>query len=285
MWAMYGGGYGGSGYSASPGDYMNAMMQNAGSDNPYSRERRNSYSIPGTNTQGPSAEERQQRAAEDELANSLKPAADEITSAKAINVLLADIRKTADKLGWEGLPSVSLDLDSEAWLHINLAGGEGNIAILKNDVPLTWPAALNSVDLQEQRKQFEDLSAQALLQARSQGTVDAATTAALGDLVTTFQRELRRRTPSLTFDQHLEAKSFLRSLEEAAVTLQRSDAGNYVTANLTPKATTMLDLVKWMSDRSLRFARALPGDTTAYTMLHQRLAAYDRMLKDVRGTP
>jgi hypothetical protein len=46
----------------------------------------------------------------------------------------------------------------------------------------------------------------------------------------------------------------------------------------------VLDLVKWMSDRGLRFARAMPGEAADYALLHQQLAAYDRMLKDVRST-
>src|SRR5579864_8129114 len=289
-WASYAGGYGGSygggyGNAPSPGDYANAMMQYAGSNGSYKRDRRASYSTPANYSQGPSAEERQQSAAEEALQRSLKPAGDEIMSAKALNVLLADIKKTADKLGWEGLPTANLDAESAVWQHVNFSSGEGTIAVLKNGMPLTWPVTLNGADDAEQRKQFENLNAQALLQARSQGTVDVAVTSMLGDLVDGFQRDLRRKTPSLTFDRHLEAKSFLRSLEEAVVTLQRPDAGTHVADSfLTPNATTVLELVKWMDNRGLRFGRAMPGDAAAYAALHQKLATYDRLLKDMSST-
>jgi hypothetical protein len=287
MWMAYAGGYGGGyGYAPSPGDYTNAMMQYAGSDSTYSRERRTSYSSPGIYSQVPTAAERQQRAAQEQLKHSLNASPDEITSGTALNVLLADIKKMAEKAGWSDLPRTNLELDGEQWAHINITRGSGSIAILKNGVQLSWPAALSGAELQEQRKQVEALGAQALSQARSQGTVDMPVTSTMADVVSNLQRDLRRRTPGLTFDLHVEAKSFLNNLDDAIVTLQRPDAGTYLSDNFRPKAESVLDLVRWLNNRGLRVARAMPGDESAYLALHQQLAAYARLLhQDENGAP
>jgi hypothetical protein len=42
------------------------------------------------------------------------------------------------------------------------------------------------------------------------------------------------------------------------------------------KAKTVPELIKFMADRGLQFAPAVPGDENAYQALHSALAAYDR---------
>jgi hypothetical protein len=282
MWGSYGGGGYGGGYSGSysPGDYTSVLMQNANS-NSYSRDKRASYSYSPSNSSGLPDGERRRRAEQELLDRSLNSAlAIEIVSGKPLNVILADINKSADELGWSSLPDMKLELNDDTWAHINVTAGQGSIAILKNGIRLTWPTALNGAELEEQRRQFESFTAQAILEARSQGTVNATVTGPMSDLVADLQRQLRRKTPGLTFDLHVEAKSFLQSLDDAVTTLRRSDVGMYAAENYSPKATTVPELVKWMTDRGLQFARAIPGDEPAYSALYQRLAAYDRSLRE-----
>src|SRR5262249_52787185 len=145
------------------------------SNNSYPKDNRSSYSHPSEPANRPSDAERRLRRQQEQLENILNnPTTNEIRSGKALNVVLADIKKTADQLGWDDLPTMKLDLADDAWVHFNVTGGDGSIAILKNGVRFVWPAALSSADLQEQRKQIEDLTAQAVVQARSQGMVDSA---------------------------------------------------------------------------------------------------------------
>jgi hypothetical protein len=64
--------------------------------------------------------------------------------------------------------------------------------------------------------------------------------------------------------------------------LRPPDLKSFVTGEFQIKAKTIPELVQCMTDNGLQFAPAMRGDEAAYTMLRERLAAYDR---SVRATP
>jgi hypothetical protein len=57
--------------------------------------------------------------------------------------------------------------------------------------------------------------------------------------------------------------------------LAQPDAVDYLNGKYKAKGKTVADLVKYMTDNGLQFARATPGAEAAYTTLYHALVAYD----------
>jgi hypothetical protein len=215
----------------------------------------------------------------------LNPPAGEILSGKALNAILADIRTIAANKP-EDLPEVELPLDENALGHVNLTrNGGGSIGLLKNGAELKWPMALRGPEFQDLRERISAQVREALRQARSKGAVDQAVTNQLAGDVQQLGKDLRRLSAAIPFDQHVEAKNFVKSLDEAVVALQQPNAGDYMNGKFAVKARTIPQMVKQMTASGLRFAPAAPGDEAAYTALFQSLAAYDRSLKVDKPVP
>jgi hypothetical protein len=53
---------------------------------------------------------------------------------------------------------------------------------------------------------------------------------------------------------------------------------NYSNQKLAANGKTAAELVKYVSDKGLRFAPSTPGDEAAYRALHLALAIYDASL-------
>jgi hypothetical protein len=214
------------------------------------------------------------------------PATGEILSGQALNVILADLRKiVADDQS--DLPVTALPLDKDGLAHINVAPSTatsgGSVAILTHG-ELKWPNALRGPEYQDLRQRFTARAQVALQQARAAGSVDADVTSAMAADVDEMQKELRRTAPSMSFEQHLEARKFVQSLDSAVVALQQADVGNYFNGKFALTAKTIPGLVQQMTEAGLRFAPAGPGDEAAYTTLRQALAAYDQAARDRKAT-
>lgn len=282
--------YGYGGYS--PGYAYGYAMMASSYGLPYYTSYGNGYSLPySSSSYTPSREyvrepyQAPPAAAQDQLDRArMNPPVGEILSAKALNDILADLRKLAIDRP-DDLPDVGLPLDNEALAHINLTRNGGNIGILKKGAALTWPTAFRGAELQDLRERIVARTREALEQARAKGTVDAAVTAQLARDVDQLKNELRRSAAALSFDQHVKAKNFLKSLDEAVVALQEPNAGDYLNGKFAVKAKTFPELVKQMTAAGLKFAPATPGDEAAYTALFQSLAAYDRSLKVAKPVP
>ena len=205
------------------------------------------------------------------------PPIGEILSGRALNDILADLRRMAAD-NPTALPAADLPLDQAGLAHINVTRGSGNIGLLKRGTDLVWPTALRGPEFQEFR--ITARLRAAVKQAEAEGRVDLDLTGQLADDVDRLGKDFRRTAAVVAFDQHVEAKKFLKSLDEAVVALQQTDVGSYFNGKFALKATTIPDLVKQMADNGLQFAPAAPGDDRAYTALHQSLAAYDRTVSD-----
>jgi len=226
----------------------------------------------------PTAEEERQRHQLEQLNRSRNnPPVTEIWSGKALNDILADLRKLPAKApqGGQLVNIQQLPLDEEGLKHINVTQGTGNIGLLKNEGRLNWPVALNGPDFKEQRERINSLSQAAVRQAEFNGHVDPGTLTQLNSDVDSLQRQLRKNGGDLPFAAYTEAKGFLNNLDEALAALRQSDVGNYFTGKFALKAKTVPELVDHMRKQGLQFAPAIPGDEGAYVALHQALANYD----------
>jgi len=218
------------------------------------------------------------RTKEDVLVHSLtNPSPGEILSGQALNDILADIGKQLGQASTEAVAATPLGMTDAELAHINVTRGSGNIALLKRD-RIAWPAALSGPDDQTVRDQMTALLHDAVDQARHGGRVKPATIEQMAQDVDQLQKSLPRLARNVPVDAYVEAKTFVKSLDAAVTALRQPDAGNWFNGQYALKAGTVPELVRWMMEKGLQFAPALPGDVGAYTSMHHALAAHDRAL-------
>jgi hypothetical protein len=225
----------------------------------------------------PTAEDDRQRHSLEQLNRSRNnPPVTEVYSGKALNDILADLRKLPPKPEAGNLVNIQqLPLDEDALKHINVTVGGGNIGLLKNEGRLNWPVGLSSPEFKEQRERINSLAQAAVRQAEFNGQVDPGTITQLNTDVASLNRQLRQNGGDLPFALYTEAKTFLNNLDDAISALRQRDVGNYFTGKFALKAKTLPELVEHMTKQGLQFAPAVPGDEQAYVALHQALANYD----------
>ena len=198
----------------------------------------------------------------------------EVRSGQALDALLADLRRVGvDELNRS---DALLPLDRQGLRHINVGRGRGNIALLKDEGRLTWPAALADPAFQGPRERLTTQAPVAVRQMGSVGRVDSGTLLQMAADVEQLRQLLRQNTKELSFQPYAEARDFLQRFDDALVALGQPDAANYVNGTYDLKAQTVLGLVTQMTDAGLRFAPAAPGDEAAYAALREALAACDR---------
>jgi hypothetical protein len=211
---------------------------------------------------------------EQELLNRSRenPPPAEVRSGQALNALLTDLRQVGAGADDVSRPDALLPLDRAALKHINVTRGAGNVAVLKDQGRLAWPAALAGPAYREPRDRLTALAAEAVRRA---GRLDPADLRQMAADVAQL-RALLRPNKALSFQSFVEVRDFLDRLDEAVAALGRPDAANYFNGTYDLTAQTVLGLVKQMADRGLRFAPAGPGDEPAYAVLREALAAADR---------
>jgi hypothetical protein len=206
----------------------------------------------------------------------------EVLSGKALNVLLADLRRLGTEIDAADMPDVALPLDERGLKHINVTRGAGNFALLKNEGRLNWPDALTGAAFQEPRERLAALAPDAVRQAGRDRGADPDTIRRMAGDVDLLHRLLRQKARNLSFEPFTEAKVFLQNFEEALVALRQPNAADHFNGTYDQTAQTVLGLVREMTDRGLRFAPAAPGDEAAYTALREAMAACDRAVADRR---
>jgi hypothetical protein len=200
------------------------------------------------------------------------PPVTEIWSGKALNDLLKDLQTRP-------VNRVSVDHDAlptslDGLRHINVAKGAGSIGLLKNEGRLHWPVALTGSDYAEQRDGLTALAQEAVQQAEFNSQVDAGTIRRLTDGLNKLRHQLRKTVSDLAPAEYIEAKNFVDAFDDAITALRQADAGTHLAGRYLLRATTIAELVRYMTEHGLRFAPALPGDRDAYLVLHQALASY-----------
>ena len=80
---------------------------------------------------------------------------------------------------------------------------------------------------------------------------------------------------------YIDARSFLRQLDEAVRALELPGAGKYLGGNYAPRGQTVGELVEYMKANGLQFAPANAGSESAYLALYRAFRNYDAQY----GTP
>jgi hypothetical protein len=221
--------------------------------------------------------ERAQRAALRRSRND--PPVTEIWSAKALNDLLADCKKSF--FISEGQAVINAPLPPELLAKINVSNGrgDGNLGLIKSG-KLAWPMLLRRSIFNIERERMDQLIVVMVMRA-GEGNLDP-------DLLDeAFQRaeELNNKLVRLSKSrnelgyfnptQYLDARRFLEQLEHALKGLLEPNAGDYLTGKYAAKGPTVKDLVEHMKNNGLQFAAATPGGYEAYAALYQALRDFN----------
>jgi hypothetical protein len=203
-----------------------------------------------------------------------------VATGDVLNLLLDDVRAQQEK----GTEAPGVSLDAEALQRINLAPGDpaaaSNFGLLRDGGKLTWPAAWESDALADATKELRKSLEASLQEAVGQARTGAVKPAVITRLRRDFDRlrsELAQRVDDLDAGRYIEARYYLRKLDNALKGLERPDASRYLNDSIDPaQIKTVTDLVKYMSDRDLKFGPVRPGDEWAYMALQRALASVSR---------
>jgi hypothetical protein len=195
----------------------------------------------------------------------------EITSGKALNILLADLRKTCGRK----VVSSSNFLAEEALGHINVTTKNGNLGLLRNEGAFTWPQALIRDDIvSEEDRAVIKVLARALI--RSKGNFPRNMLEDLDRFLVSTESKLASKVNDIPTGQYLEAKRFLSSFQAARTALENGEGAAYFKFQKWVRGgKTIQDVVDYMVQEGLEFASAVPGDEGAYRALHSALASYN----------
>jgi hypothetical protein len=207
------------------------------------------------------------------------PPLTEILSARALNDLFRHLSKMQGR-GERG-PNVPLDQDLLKGVNLTGQDSRANIGLLKDDGKLQWPLPLEGSEFADSRDHMNKLIADAVNVAKFGNAVDPGKIkdmrAEMGRLNASLLNDINEMSPS----QYIEAKRYLNLLEDAVWALQDPKAGNYFNQNWLAKGKNVAELVKYMSEKGLRFAPATPGDADAYRALYHALQAFDANMASV----
>jgi hypothetical protein len=201
----------------------------------------------------------------------------EILAGVSLNGILDSLKQMQSK-GTTG-PDVALSSDTLDKINVS-AGGGVNPGLLKSE-RLTWPLALTGSEFQDDRKNIERNLAAAVREAEV-GQVEPKRLKDLLDDVDKMTDDLGRQIGEMTPNQYIEAKNYLKQLNEGIRAVGRPDGANYINGKYSAKGKTVADLVKNM--QGLQFAPATPGSEQAYKELYEKLVSYyNRSQSSTRG--
>jgi hypothetical protein len=208
------------------------------------------------------------------------PAASDIDSGRALNLILQDIQKIERETGLRG-PLVPLD--EEMLKQINVSGGktagDGIAAGVLRDGTAHWPLTLTRAKFKNERELIDMLVPKLVRQARERDLhpddLDAARNAAgkIRDELTSLLSEIG---PA----EYLKSSDYLRQLQSSLKLFAEPNAADFFNGIMTAKGQSVGELADHMGRNGLTFVRATPGDERAYAVIQQSLAAYDIQLRE-----
>jgi len=226
---------------------------------------------------------REQEAAADLDRARNDPPAMDVWSGKSLNELLRSIKKVG-KDNLKNGPQIDLsdvNLDS---VNLMPQGGQANVGMLKSTdkdgkLAIHWPQAFEGDAFAKTVERMTRNLGEAVGNLRKKQKVDPTTLKDLRNDYEALNKELARTasTDALTPSQSIEARRFLRQLDQAIRALSDPNASRYFD-DWKAKGKTVQELTAFLIDSGLEFAPATPGDEAAYSALYQALRAYERGL-------
>jgi hypothetical protein len=220
----------------------------------------------------PSLEDRRERARLENLRRAANnPPLTEVWDATALNDLLTQTIKQLPTS--EGLaPHVPLPADVVAHINVNSGATLGSIGVIR-DGKLRWPLPLKEEAFDPSRKRLEELIPKAMDQAAA-GEPNVDTFRALRNTVDQMNDQVAASVGQISTRDFIEARRYLRELEQSINTLREPEAANFLSKKWTAQGDSVFALLSFMRDQGLRFAPATRGDQAAYVALHRAMVSF-----------
>jgi hypothetical protein len=227
----------------------------------------------------PKPDDRGQQVSREMIEHALTdPSEAEIISGAALNTIVAALQPMQEKVK----DLAALPIDEATFRQISFARGTGtsggaSFGLLAQVDQLAWPKSLLTLPPAEEtaalRRDIEKRLASAVQQTEA-GKVDADNLRELTAASRQLSELVSQNVSKMSFDEHREAKRFLRTLDDSAAFLQQPDLRNWVAGNNGLPAKSVQELVRFMGEKGMRFVRGLPGSEKAYFALYHSLVDY-----------
>jgi len=202
------------------------------------------------------------------------PPLTEIWSGTALNSLFNYLGDNQTKLR-QG-PSVPLDEDTLKQINLTSRNSRANPGLLKNGGHLQWPVALQDDDFKAARERLDDLLPKAAAQAQAGNAVNPGNLQDLRNALNQLRTTLADRVNVMLPSDHIAAQRYLNQIDDALRALSDPAARTYFQ---TPPAKNVAELARYMIDKGLLFAPAVPGQENAYIALYRAMQSFDEGLR------
>jgi hypothetical protein len=213
-----------------------------------------------------------------EIDRARKDASDgEITSGRALNALLGSIKRYGK---YDTGPTIPLD--DSILKQLNLSGGAstGNVGMLKDDVKLNWPEALQDPGYDESRKQLTRKLREAVGMAKDGDPITPALLKDIRNLYASINNKFSEAgQDDVSAQQYMEARRFLTQLNSSISALRDPNVSKYFNNTWNAKGHNVKELVDHMTREGLTFAPAAPGQEAAYRAMYPALRAFEAALQ------
>jgi hypothetical protein len=206
------------------------------------------------------------------------PLAD-IWSADALNTLLAHLIK----MQGQGERGPNVPLSEDILREVNLTTGESraNPGLLRDNGALQWPTPLLDPKFKEPREDLNRRLKEAVNAVKVNREADKGTIKDLRADLQALTDALEANVQSLSPAQYIDARRYLNMLGHAIKALEDPNISDFLNQKWVATGKNVAELVKFMGERGLRFAPAIPGEEPAYRALYHALAAYDAGMREV----
>ena len=213
----------------------------------------------------------QQAAAE--LTTARKEAPDtDITSGKALNVLLRSIQRSP---ALNLAASMALDEDNLKQINLAGAGTSGNVGMLKDVTKISWPETLQDSSYDKQRKRLNQNLVHAVTILKDGDPVPESTLKDIRADYKTINDKINEGADELSAGQYIESRRFLNQLNQAIRALGDKNVGKHFNKTWAAKGKNVAELVAHLTKEGLGFAAATPGDEAAYKSLYLAMRQFE----------
>jgi hypothetical protein len=201
------------------------------------------------------------------------PPLTEVWSGQALNTLLRQLVKAQGK-GDRG-PNVPISEDILKWVNLTTGDTRANPGLLKDNGTLQWPTSLLDPKFKEAREDLNRRLKEAVNAVKVNREADKGTVKDLQADLQALNDTLEGNVNTLSPAQYIEARRYLNMVSSAIKALEDPNASNFINQDWIAKGKNVAELVKFMAEKGLQFAPAIPGDEPAYRALYHALAAFD----------
>lgn len=199
------------------------------------------------------------------------PPLSEITSGSALNTLMEQVRRNQ----LAGVPGPLVPLAPNIVSQLNVTSGTtaGGSQVTRASEEPRWPLPLQAPRWKDLREVINATLAAASTEARGSG-ITFETNKKLDDAIRQLDQETDDAVAELSPSDFVQARRFVRQLQDSRRTLADPNASMYLTGKWRAQGTNVGEVVQNMLGQGLRFAPALPGEEAAYRVMHTSMVAY-----------